>query len=280
MRLTPHQSHALIAAVLVAVWTSVYFSFNGYGYYSLGFIHIERDAGAALLATIVCGILSRYWYVKIAPNTQGVQVFLGAQTGEVWGEGNFLFILRPLWDIWTTESVKHFSFTVAAQNRSKDGHQMMMLATGQGIPTDAFALAKIDPEYLKIQLLGLAQFTLGAFINDHPRQELFSYRMHNLSGRFAEDHDKNEFTDYKVKVVLTTTKVVEVNPRTMELFDTLARDKDMITIVNTLKATFPGSSDLERYAMYASMTGFTPAVMTHIIQGGQANVLLDSRKSS
>lgn len=280
MKLSPTASHVVVLLTGFIIASSVYLVLTGEGYYSFGPVHVYRNGLASALALVVFGLLGRYWHVSIAPNTQGIQLFFGTQNGEVWNEGNFHFIPRPVWDIWKSMSVEHFVFTVAAQNRSSEGHQMMVLATGRAIPTDAYGLAKVSREDLTTQLIGLSMQTIAAYINREPRASLLGYPFHNLSTWFAYDHAHHDFNTYGVRVDLTTTKVVETNPKTMEQFDRLTSVKDMDTLVQGLKVSFPETSDVERYAIYATMVGIKPTVMTHIIKGGNGNIILDGHQDT
>ncbi len=280
MRLTPLRADVIVILVGLFLSTLVYQMFSGYGYISFGPAHFHRNGTSALLAFLVFGLWSRYCHVSIAPNTQGIQVCFGVQTGEVWSEGNFHFTPRPVWDIWKEMSVEHLLFTVAAQNRSKEGHQMVVLATGRGIPQNAYAMAKLrSPEDLLTQLVAHSMQTIGKYIHRELRETLLDYPSFDLSRWFASDPTNVMFATYGVQVDLTTTKVFEVNPQTMAQFDQLARKKDMDVIVEGLKVSFPEASDVERYAIYATMVGFKPAVMSHIIHGQAANFFVDGRSA-
>lgn len=268
MKLSPIQAHVVVALIASTIATTVYSLLSGYGYYSFGPAYVNRNGIAGVAAFLSFGLYYRYCHAPVAPNAQGIQLFFGAQTGTVWGEGNFHFIPRPFWDLWKEMSVEHIVFTVAAQNRSREGHQMMVFATGRGKPTNAFAMAKLSTkEDLVTQLLGHSMRTIGAYIHRESRETLLSYPMYDLSEWFASDEENENFNTYDVQVDLMTTKVIEVNPKTMEQFDALARQKDMNTMVEGLKVAFPNMDEIERYAVYATLTGFSPAVMSHIVHG-------------
>jgi hypothetical protein len=274
------QGHIVTLVYLALIWLVVFFTIAKEGYFSILFFHISYTSLATALATVVFGVMSRKCYVTILPNYQGIQTFLGAQNGMVWGEGNFHFIPWPIWTIWRRISIEHISFTVAAQNRTKDEHQMMVFATGRAVPTNVSYLAKIPEqnfkEQLTEQLVGLAMKSVGRYMNDVKRNTLFRYEQWDIS-KWFESTLKTRGLFYGLDVTLWTTKVVEVNKTTMEQFDLLARQADMGTAILEMKKLFPLLSEQELYAAYASQVGLTPNVMSHMIHGSGANILLDGK---
>ena len=63
----------------------------------------------------------------------------------------------------------------------------------------------------------------------------------------------------------------------MRQFDTLARQADMQTTLINLRQNFPHISDVELYAVYASLVGVTPQVMSYVVNGSGTNNLLLGR---
>lgn len=273
------QGHIVTLLYLAVIWFVVFFTIAKDGYFSIFFFHISYVSLATVVATVVFGVMSRKCYVMIPPNHQGIQTFLGTQNGMVWGEGNFHFIPWPIWGIWRKISIEHVSFTVATQNRTKDGHQMMVFATGTAIPINTYHLAKIPEknfrEQLNEQLVGLAMMSIGKYINTEGRSYLFSYQQKDIAEWFQKSLEEKQL--YGMEVVLRTTKVVEVNTTTMKQFDLLARQADMGTAIAGMKKLFPLLSEQELYAAYASQVDLKPNVMSHIIHGKGANILLDGR---
>lgn len=276
MRLSVNQGHVLVPLFGLILGMITYLVFSGEGSYSFLFWDIHKNLFAKSLGFIVFGFYCRMCYISpILPNEQGIELFLGTQTGEVLGESNFIFLPWPFWSVWKRVSIQHFSFTVAAQNRTKEGHQMMVFATGKAIPENVQLLAKISQEGVQEQVLGLSMMALGRYINHNERKPLLNYQQWDISGFVQETFGDNQF--YGLKVNVFTTKVVEVNPETMRQFDTLARQADMQTTLSVLKQIFSGASDVELYAMYASLVGITPAVMSYVVNGGGANTILLGR---
>lgn len=278
MRLSSGQSHVVIILFGCIVGVIVFLFFTGEGYHTFLFWKINKVLSAKMLAVVSFGIYGRWCYEQpILPNEQGIQLFLGAQTGEVWGEGNFLFIPRPFWSIWKRVSVQHFSFTVAAQNRTKEGHLVMVFATGRAVPTDAHLLAKMSQEGIQEQVFGLSMRAIGSYIRANTRNTLLDYQSWDISKITNFVLGENKF--YGLHVAVFTTKVIEISQETVRQFDTLARQVDMETTIKILKQNFSLSSDVELYAMYASLIGINPSVMSHVIHGGGSNaILLGSNK--
>ncbi|MCF7843702.1 hypothetical protein K9M47_02285 [Candidatus Gracilibacteria bacterium] len=274
MRLSAGLSHIVVLIFCFIFSLITYNTFSGEGSFQLLFFEIDKNLFAKSLAVIAFGFYGRMCYISpILPNEQGIQLFIGSQNGEVWNESNFLFIPWPIWSIWKRVSIQHFSFTVAAQNRTKEGHLMMVFATGKAIPENVQLLAKISQEGAQEQVLGLSMMSIGRYINANKRDSLLSFQNLDISGFVQEVFGENQFYGLKVKVF--TTKVIEVNSETMRQFDVLAREGSMQTTLLHLKKNFPESSDIELYAMYASLIGINPAVMSYIVHGsGTNNILL------
>ena len=264
----------------ILVGITVFLFFQGEGSYSILFLYIQKNGIAKIFGFVSFGLYTRWCYEEpILPNEQGIQLFFGAQTGEVWTESSFLFIPRPFWGIWKKISINHFSFTVVAQNRTKEGHSLMLFATGRAVPQNVQLLAKISEEDLKQQTVGISMSALGEYIRFNTRDSLLVYPSMDISSLVRKRFQKNRL--YGLDVDVFTTKVVEVNQETMRQFDVLARQSDMDTILSKLKDTFPGATDLERYAMYASFVGVNPAVMSYIVHGeGKSNLLLGGQHHS
>lgn len=274
MKLPAGLSHFVVIAIGLAIAVNVYLFFSGEGTYHVLFLDFDKTKLAQTLGFVSFGLYARWCYEQpILPNQQGIQLFFGVQTGEVWGEGNFLFIPRPFWSIWKQMSVMDFSFTVAAQNRSKEGHMMMVFATGRSRPTNVQLLAKISQQGLEEQVLGLSMSAVGTYIHLNARATLLEYQAYNISDHVKKIFGDNKF--YGLDVQVFTTKVVEVSQETMKQFDILARKGDMQTTIRGFKKNFPGISDLELYAMYASIMGINPAVMSYMVHGkGNTNLFV------
>ena len=280
MGLTKHQAHLIVVMIGTIIAFFVYLFFSGEGSYSILFFDINKEKLAKSLSFISFGLYVRWCYeIPIPPNEQGIQLFFGEQTGEVWSESNFLFVPRPFWSIWKRLSIQHFSFTVATQNRTKEGHSVMVFATGRAVPNNAQLMAKITEEGMREQTLGLSMTAIGAYIRTNNRDTLLNFQNWNISEAVKNIFEENNF--YGLNVTVFTTKVVEVSQETMRQFDILARQLDMSGTISKLQESFPGSTDLERYAMYASLVGINPAVMSYIVHGeGNNNVLIGGGRLS
>lgn len=274
MRLSAGISHLVVIIIGLTLAFITYTSLSGEGVYSFFFWDIHKDLLAKALAVAVFGLYGRWCYeLPILPNEQGIQLFFGTQTGEVWNESNFLFIPRPFWSIWKRLSIQHFSFTVATQNRTMEGHSMLVFAIGRAVPINVQLLAKISQEGMQEQVLGLSMMAIGAYIRQNARNSLLSYQRWNISELIQITFGENNF--YGLDVTVFTTKVIEVSQETMRQFDTLARQADMQTTLNNLKQNFPSISDVELYAVYASLVGITPQIMSYVVNGsGTNNILL------
>lgn len=276
MRLSSGISHLVVIVFGLILGLVAYVTFAGAGFYTFLFWDINKDLLAKSLAFIVFGFYGRWCYeLPILPNEQGIQLFFGAQTGEVWHESNFLFIPRPFWSIWKRMSVQHFSYTVATQNRTMEGHTVMVFATGRAVPEDVHLLAKISQEGMQEQVLGLTMMAIGSYIRENSREALLNYQHWDISGYVEGIFGENNF--YGLDATVFTTKVIEVSQETMRQFDMLARQSDMQTTLSNLKQNFPKISDVELYAMYASLVGITPQVMSYVINSGNGrtnNILL------
>jgi hypothetical protein len=170
-------------------------------------------------------------------------------------------------------SVQHFSFTVAAQNRTQEGHSMIIFATGRAVPQNVHLLAKMSQEGVQEQVLGLCMMSLGSYIQNNARNTLLAYQQWDISGQIMHTFGLNNF--YGLDINVFTTKVIEVNNETMRQFDVLARAVDTETVLGNLRQSFPNVSDVELYAMYASFVGINPAVMSYVVHGeGNNNILL------
>lgn len=278
-RLSAGMSHVIVIVFGIILASLAYGLFSGEGVYSFLFWDINKNLLAKTLAFITFGFYGRWCYeTPILPNEQGIQLFFGAQNGEVWNESNFLFIPRPFWSIWKRVSIQHFSFTVATQNRTKEGHSVMVFATGRAVPINVQLLAKISQEGAQEQVLGLSMMAIGTYINQNQRNSLLCYPNWDISLQVKNIFGKNKF--YGLDVTVFTTKVVEVNPETMRQFDTLARQVDMETTLRSLKENFPGISDVELYAAYASLVGLTPKVMSYVVHGGGNNNIIFGREGN
>jgi hypothetical protein len=250
--------------------------FLGEGEYTFLFLNINRDILAKTLAFISFGLYSRFCYESpVLPNEQAIELFLGNQTGEVFSESNIIFVARPFWSIWKRVSIEHFSFTVASQNRTKEGHSMMVFATGRAVPENVQLLSKISQMGMQEQVLGLSMMAIGNYIRSNERNVLLNYQNWDISGIVQNIFGEHHFYGLAVKVF--TTKVIEVNPETMRQFDLMARQTDMMTTLLVLTEKFPNASDIELYAMYASMMGITPSVMSYIVHGNSGNNMILGR---
>lgn len=274
MRLSSGMSHVVVIVFGLIFGLITYTLFSGEGTYSFLFWEIHKNLLAQSLSFIVFGFYGRWCYeVPILPNEQGIQLFFGAQTGEVWNESNFLFIPRPFWSIWKKMSIQHFSFTIATQNRSEEGHSMIVFATGRAVPVNVQLLAKMSQEGVQEQVLGLSMMAIGVYIRDNAREALLNYQHWDISGHIKNIFGEHNF--YGLDVTVFTTKVIEVSQETMRQFDMLARQTDMQTTLLNLKQNFPSISDVELYAIYASLVGITPQIMSYVVNGaGTNNILL------
>lgn len=281
MRLSIHQSHVIVFFLSFIFGFSTYLYFSGNGYYSFLFWNIDKDLLAQCLGFAVFGLYFRWCSESpILPNQQGIQLFFGSQTGEVWNEGNFLFIPRPFWSIWKKVSVEHFSFTVATQNRTQEGHIVMVFATGRAVPENVQLLSKISQEGLQEQVVGLSMMAVGTYISMNSRMDLLQYPHFDISQHVQDIFGKNQL--YGLAVQIFTTKVEEINEQTRKQFDAIARLGDMGGIMNGLKQSFPTMSEVELYAAYASIVGFHPWVTSHVIHGngsGNNTILLNGNNS-
>lgn len=274
--------HIMVPIFGLFVGASVYalcLIFLGKGEYSIIFFHIDRDILARTLAFISFGLYSRLCYeAPVLPNEQAIELFLGNQTGEVFSESNIIFVAKPFYSIWKRVSIEHFSFTVATQNRTKEGHSMMVFATGRAVPENVQLLSKISQSEMQEQVLGLSMMALGNYIRSNERNALLNYQNWDISGIVQNIFGEHNFYGLAVKVF--TTKVVEVNPETMRQFDLIARQEDMMSTLLALTTQFPNASDVEIYAMYASMVGITPSVMSYIVSGNGRNNMILGRGDS
>ncbi|MBP6949024.1 MAG: hypothetical protein KBB50_03050, partial [Candidatus Pacebacteria bacterium] len=231
------------------------------------------------LGVIVFGFYGRWCYeLPILPNEQGIQLFFGAQNGVVWNEGNFLFLPRPFWSIWKRVSIQHFSFTVSSQNRSMEGHSMMVFATGRAKPVNVQLLSKMSQEGVQEQTLGFCMTAIARYIHSNTREVLLNYPNWDITETVEDVFGESDF--YGLEIQVFSTKVVEVNQKTMEQFDMLARNKDMETVMSSLRISFPNMSDVELYSMYASMVGVNPTVMSYVVHGNGNNAMIFGRDTN
>lgn len=274
--LSVNQSNILVFVTACVMWFIMYQYFKGYGYYSFWFVHFEKNSIGIVLATIPTGIFIRWCHAPIEPNFQGIQTFLGTQNGVVWEEGKFQFIFRPLFDIWKKLPIEYQSFTLATENRSKDGHRLLVLATGSALPKNVSWLAKFSEvnfrEQVQEQLVGLGMLAIGRYINDNNRVVMLGYQQWDIKNYFSQVLSEKSL--FGMEITLNTTKVVEVDPTTARQFDMLARMGDMTSSIQSLSTMFPNLSDAEKYAMYGTLAGINPSVMTHIIKGKGGNHVL------
>lgn len=276
MKLGSGFSHVVVIFFGLLIGVSVFLYFTGYGSYSFLFFNIDKNLSAKMLGFVSFGLYTRWCYESpILPNEQGILLFFGGQTGEVWGESNFLFIPRPFWSIWKKVSIQHFTFTVTAQNRTKEGHSMMVFATGKAVPKNVQLLSKISQEGLQEQVLGLSMMAVGSYIQQNKRLSLLGYQSFDISGYVKNLFGKNNL--YGLDVSVFTTKVMELSPEIARQFDLLAISKDMGEIMKTITRNFPDMSPVERYATYASLSGLNPSVMSYVIHGKGTNNLLLGR---
>lgn len=274
-------STVIIGFIIASV---VYFYIDGDGYFSFFLININRHVLAEVLAVISFGVYIRYSKVIIPPNQQGVLTLFGFQIGQVLFEGNLHLVPFLIMQVWKIVSVEHFTFTVAAQNRTKEGFTMMVFATGRAIPENAFLIAKMSSmDYLKEQLLGLSMMTIGRYINVNERMTLLNYPVWDISrdlrASLEEEREQHGVMEidglYGVKVILRTSKVIEVDKVTEAQFNMVARAIDMTSAIENMKKLFPSLSDVELYAMYATLVGITPSVMSYIVHGeGNKNIFV------
>lgn len=273
MRLTVGQAHVVVLFIGALCGLATYFWFLGPGYYKVLFFSVNQALFAKIVGYLAFGFYVRWCYeVPIEPNQQRIQTFFGAQTGEVWGEGNFLFVPRPFWGMWKSLSIEHFSFTIAAENRTKEGYRVMVFATGRAEPENVHLLAKMSPGDVREQVIGLSMSAVGSYIYNNARASLLKYQNFDISAYVQEEFKVKEF--YGLKVKAFTTKVIEMNQETTLLFDRLAAEGQMEALFAKLKTYFPDANDAERYAMYATFVGLTPAVMSHVVHGNGKTVLL------
>lgn len=274
--------HISVLFLCALIWYIVHAMLAGPGGVSLSSSYMSQHKFVNLFAIAAAGLYGKYCIVVIPPNHQGIQLFLGMQTGIVWGEGNFHFIPRPFFDIGRVIPIEHVSFTVAAQNRTNEGHLMLLFATGRAEPENVYHLAKIPEKdfqaQLNEQLVGIAMMTLGRYINVNSRETLFRFSQYDITEGFEEILSEQNL--YGMKVTLRTTKAVEVNTKTMEQFDFIARQSGMETAIAQLKKLFPLLSEQELYAAYGAQLGLTPAIMAYTIRGQGGNILLDGRGGS
>ncbi len=268
-----NRQHLLVLFIGFSLAMFVYMYFSRKGDWSFLFIHINQQALAKLLAIVSFGLYTRWCYEPdVPPNEQAIELFLGNQTGEVFKESNIVFVAKPFYSIWKRVSIQHFSFTVAAQNRTKEGHSMIVFATGKAVPVNVQLLAKMSQEHLQEQVVGLAMLAIGTYINEHERATLLYYPVWDISGRVGEFFSKHDLYGLELKVF--TTKVVEENQATKALFDARARQTDMEHLLVSIRRSLPGISDVELFAAYASIAGVTPAVMSHVIHGNSGSHLI------
>lgn len=272
--LANNSQHVLVVIFGLIIGIATYVFFSGEGVYSFLFLDINKELLAKSLGFVSFGLYSRWCYEpSVLPNEQAIELCLGSQTGRVFSESNIVFVARPFWSIWKRMSVQHFSFTVATQNRTMEGHSMIVFATGKAIPVNVQLLAKMSQEGIQEQVLGLSMMTIGGYIRENTRDTLLDYQYWDISELIQITFGERNF--YGLNVTVFTTKVLEVNPETMRQFDTLARQRDMNTTLQNLRQHFPSISDVELYAVYASLVGITPQVMSYVVNGaGTNNILL------
>lgn len=263
--------YVIVAGVLIAA--GVYTYFSGEGSYTFLLLSFNKNLSAKVLAFASFGLYTRWCYEPdIAPNEQGILQFLGKQTGEVLEESNIVFVARPIWGIWKRVSIQHFSFTVAAHNRSKEGHLMIVFATGKAIPENVQLLAKMTQSGIEEQVIGLSMLAIGSYINQNQRASLLGFPQFEISRLVSDFFSKSDFYGLRIKVF--TTKVIEDNPKTRELFDAKARQEDMESVLRSIRTSLPNLSEIELFAVYASIAGVTPAVMSHVIHGSGVNTMI------
>jgi hypothetical protein len=268
-----NRQHVYVIVIGLVLASSVYLYISGEGSYTLLLFSFNKNLLAKVLAFVSFGLYSRWCYESdILPNEQAIETFLGEQTGEVFKESNIVFVARPLWGIWKRVSVQHFSFTVAAQNRSKEGHSLIVFATGKAIPNNAQLLAKMTQSGVEEQVLGLSMLAIGVYINQNQRETLLQYPQWDVSKHIGTFFENNDLYGLTVKVF--TTKVIEENQKTRELFDAKARQGDMEAVLKSIRTSLPNLSEVELFATYASIAGVTPAVMSHVIHGGATNTMI------
>ena len=271
-----NRHHVFVVIFGLVLGLAMYTFFSGEGSYSFILFEIHKDLLAKSFGFLAFGLYSRWCYEpSVLPNEQAIELFLGNQTGRVFEESNIVFVARPFWSIWKRLSIQHFSFTVATQNRTTEGHSVMVFATGKAVPVNVQLLAKISQEGMQEQVLGLSMMTIGAYIRENTRDALLTYQHWDISELIKSTLGENNF--YGLDVLLFTTKVIEVSQETMRQFDMIARQADMQTMLLSLKQNFPNISDVELYAMYASFVGITPQVMSYVINGKGSNTILLGR---
>ncbi len=280
MRISPNQSRASVAVVLLVVFFFTWFFLFRRGYYSFWFIHVSGEGVATVAPFLVCGVLARYFHLSIPPNTQGAVYVLGKQTEDSWGESNIHFVLRPIVDVWVIKSTQHFTIDIATQTRTKDGYLMMIFAVATCAPTDAYKLAKISLDDLVKRLTALCTSAMLTSVHGIERQEFYSDDEHVYE--ILDDRLQNLKMDkYGVGLDVIVTKFLESDEGTLKQFEVLARSKDMRVIVEGLKHEFPGTNDAERYAIYASLVGFKSSVLSYVVRGTDgSNVILGGQQST
>ena len=251
----------------VMIFLTVFSFFSGKGDYQFLFWVWNKNVIATGFGVIVAGVYLRWCKLPTIPiNHQAIQEFLGVQTGEVITEGKYHFTPKPFWDVEKIVSVEHFTFTVAAQNRTKEGYTVLVCATGKVRPFNVFHIAKLSREDLKEQVMATAMNFLGNQIRISPRSELLGYQAYDdqkFSRLFSSDLATAGLQG--LYVGLMTTKMVEVDPNTFKQFETQAGLSNMQKIIADLKKQFPHFSDKELYATYASLAGLDPHIMSHIV---------------
>jgi hypothetical protein len=268
-----NRQHIFVVLFGLIIAISVYIFLSGDGEYSFLFWNINKNLLAKTLSFVAFGLYSRWCFEPaVLPNEQAIELFLGEQTGKVFSESSIVFVAKPFWTIWKRVSIQHFSFTVASQNRTKEGHSVMVFATGRAVPENVQLLAKMSQDGMQEQVLGLSMMAIGSYIHVNERNTLLNYQHWDISHIVHGIFGLNGF--YGLSVQVFTTKVVEVNPETMRQFDLMARQTDMMTVLSALSEKFPNASDVEVYAMYASMMGINPATMSYVIHGNGQHMIL------
>lgn len=272
--------HVRVIVIGLLIAGIVYTYFTGEGYYTILFLKIDKALFARTLAIISFGLYSRWCFMlPVGPNQQAIEMLFGKQTGGVFHESNLIFVARPFWSIWKSVSIEHSTFTVAAQNRTQDNHSVLVFATGTVVPENVQQLSKMNPEMIMQQVLSLSEMALGQYINNRLWKALFNYQQWDISEMVDDVFKQNHF--YGLRVHVRTTKVTEVNPDTMRHFDRLALQTDMKSMMRSLREEFPHISDVELYAVYASLLQVKSSVMSHVIHGQTGNnIFLDGRNNN
>lgn len=271
MKVTATVGLALTFVVAAIICLVSYSLLSGYGYYQVMFTSIHKDGIASFVGLSLAGLYLTYCRTTIPVNTQGILLFLGRQTGDVWSEGDFNFLPKPFFRIDTFVSVQSFTLPCECEGRSSDGKRMEMLATLQCTPVDVFWMAKMSEGELVEYLTGLAKYYLGRWMNLNTRDTLLTFAGMNVSSDFAGTLAEQQC--YGVRVRMLVTGVSELDVSSQSLFDFLATQRETTEALATLRASFPGVTDEQLMNLFGVVTGRNMNVSTHIIRGNGGHII-------